>query len=273
MKKIIAIFIIPTFLVISNFLQDKFVLPELDISKEEQSLNFNHSLMNIFSSGQKRLLSNTLWIHTMLESDTERVKDGNSWMYYRFKSISNLEPLFYENYIYGGLYLSIIKDDVEGASDIYNLGLKYYKEDFWLNYNSAFNDYFELQNKEEALKKYKVALRSPEAKAHEKYLPSLVSRIQAETGGLTEAYIILFNHYSNTPDGKMRDRLKESLYSLKAEIDLNCLNSGKSRCEKTDFNGSLYINNNGKYEAIKKWTKFRPKKKRKTKSSSSSKNN
>ncbi|WP_372651914.1 hypothetical protein [Halobacteriovorax sp.] len=273
MKKIILIIIIPTFLVISNILKDNFELPEVDISKEERSLNFNQSIMNFFSSGQKRLLSNILWIHTMLESDTERVKDKNSWMYYRFKSISNLEPLFYENYIYGGLYLSIIKDDVEGASDLYNQGLDYYKDDFWLNYNSAFNDYFELQNREEALRKYKVALKSPEAKAHEKYLPSLVSRIQAETGGLKEAYVILFNHYNNTPDGKLKTRLRESLYSLKAEMDLDCLNSGNRKCHTRDFNGDLYLSKNGKYEAIKEWKVFRPKKKRKTKSSSSLKNN
>ncbi|PIK14473.1 hypothetical protein [Halobacteriovorax sp. JY17] len=203
----------------------------------------------------------------MLEGDTERVKDGNSWMYYRFKSISSLEPLFYENYVYGGVYLSIIKDDVEGAADIYNLGLKYYKNDFWLNYNGAFNDYFELQDQESALKKYKVALKSPEAKNHSKYLPSLVSRIQAESGGLKEAFIILINHYNNTPKGSLRKKLKENLYGLKAEIDLDCLNNYMSNCEKVDFNGLPYLLKDGKYKAQQEWKKFRPKKRR-TKSSS-----
>ncbi|WP_417337137.1 hypothetical protein [Halobacteriovorax marinus] len=268
MKKIIIILIIPIFLVISNFLKANINLPSLKVSKEEQSLNLNKSLVNIFSIGQKRMLSNLLWIHTMLESDIERVEDGNSWMYYRFNTISSLEPLFYENYIYGGLYLSVIKDDVEGAADIYNLGLKYYPRDFRLNYNGAFNDYFELQDKEAALKKYKVALESPEAIAHSKYLPSLVGRIQAESGGLEEALIILTNHYNNTPDGKLKDRLREDLYGLKAEIDLQCLNTIKEGCQTKDLFGEYYLLREGSYRAQREWKKFRPKKKKeRTKSS------
>jgi hypothetical protein len=262
MKKTLTLLMIPLFLLISNTLKDKIHLPQIEISKEEESLNFDQSLFTIFSIGQKRLLSNILWIHTMLEGDIERVENGNSWMYYRFKSISNLEPLFYENYIYGGLYLSVIKDDIEGAADIYNLGLKYYAKDFWINYNSAFNDYFERQDKESALKKYKIILGSPEAKKYAIHLPSLVSRIQAETGGLKEAYEILLNHYNNTPRGKLKNKLKESLYGLKAEIDLDCLNSAKSKCSKEDLNGVKYVLQNGHYIATQEWSKFRPNKKR-----------
>ncbi len=260
MKKNFAFLIIPTFLLISNILKDKISLPVIQISKEEFNANFDQDLINIFSIGQKRLLSNTLWIHTMLEGDIEKVQDGNSWMYHRFKLISTLEPLFYENYVYGGVYLSIIKDDVEGAADIYELGLKSYKNDFWLNYNSAFNDYFELQKKESALIKYKVALQSPLAKVYAKHLPSLVSRIQAETGGLEEAYMLLLSHYNNTPEGNLKSKLRENLYGLKAEIDLDCLNNKEGHCSTVDLNGNPYLLINEKYEAQKKWTKFRTRK-------------
>ncbi len=262
MKKYITLIIIPTFLIISNVLKDNIRLPALNISREERSLNFNQSLVNIFSVGQKRLVSSLFWIHTMLESDIERVRDGNSWMYYRFKTISSLDPFFYQNYLYGGLYLSIIKDDVIGAADIYNLGLQEYKNDFWLNYNSAFNDYFELGNKESALRKYKVALNSPEAKPHSRYLPGLISRIQAETGGLEEAFTLLLNHYNNTPRGKLKDRLKDNLYSLKAEIDLNCLNDQKENCQSVDLDGNKYIKIDNKFRAVKVWKKYRPSKRK-----------
>lgn len=268
MKKIIFLFIIPTFLIISNILKDNIHLPKVEISKEERSLSFNQSLVNIFSIGQKRLLSSLFWIHTMLESDIERVSNDNSWMYYRFKTIASLEPLFYQNYLYGGLYLSVIKDDVRGAADIYNLGLEKFKDDFWLNYNAAFNDYFELGDSKSALKKYKIALKSPEAKPHMKYLPGLIGRIQAETGGLKEAFTILFNHYNNTPKGKLKTRLKENLYSLKAEIDLTCLNNNLENCQRKDLDGNLYTQENGKYRAVKKWEKYRTKKRGRTNPSS-----
>lgn len=268
MKTFLLVLIIPTFLVISNVLKDKVSFPELVISKEEKMVSFNQDFIRVFSAGQKRIISNILWIHTMLEGDIEKVNDENSWMYHRFKSISTLEPYFYENYIYGGIYLSIIKDDVEGASDIYNLGISYYKDDFWLNYNSAFNDYFELHDHASALKKYKIVLKSPLAKQYASHLPSLVSRIQAETGGLNDAYILLANYYNSTPQGVLKDRLRKNLYGLRAEIDLNCLNLGKTGCREKDLNGDPYLLIDGKYKAMNDWVKFRPKKKRRTKSSS-----
>lgn len=263
MNKYFSIFIILTFLTISNFVNSKISFPKLKTSKEKNSYNFDNSLIRIFSIGQKRIISDLLWVNTLLMGDEERVDDKNSWMFHRFITISKLEPMFYENYKYGGLYLSVIKDDVNGAKELYDLGLKSYPNDFWLNYNAAFNDYFELGNIEDALKKFKICLQSPIAKNHAEYLPSLIARIEASTGGLNEAFVILLNHYNNTPEGLLKERLYENVYALKSEIDLDCLNSGATNCHKKDFDGVNYLLKNGRYSSIKKWDIFRPKKRRK----------
>ena len=75
-------------------------------------------------------------------------------MHLRFLSSLQFDPKFYEASLLGGLYVSIIKDDVESGNKLYELGLLHYSYDFKLNYYLAFNYLFELKNPEVALKYY-----------------------------------------------------------------------------------------------------------------------
>lgn len=85
--------------------------------------------------GLTNFLADFIWVKTLLESDIEHYKkdDLNSWMYLRFKSIAHLDPWFYTNYIFGSIYLSVIKDDIKGASEFIQRGLEYFPEDKTLN--------------------------------------------------------------------------------------------------------------------------------------------
>ena len=50
----------------------------------------------------------------------------------------------------------------------------------------------------------------------------------------------------------------KNLYALKSEIDLKCLNSQGSNCDKVDFDGNYYLlAPNGIYYASKKWKNSR----------------
>ena len=122
-------------------------LPQIKISKEKESLNFNDAIIH-FNGGLNRFITSIMWIKTLIDSDHERDptfdENNNSWLFYRFLTIAKLEPQFIENYRFGGKYLSIIKDDLYGAEKIYLLGLKYYPDDYDLNYNLAFLYYSEL---------------------------------------------------------------------------------------------------------------------------------
>jgi len=64
--------------------------PMMYISKQDQTINFDSTLYRYFNLGLKRLLSSTLWVSTIIESDIEhyKQKDLNSWMYLRFNIIS-----------------------------------------------------------------------------------------------------------------------------------------------------------------------------------------
>ena len=116
----------------SGYLNSILAQPSLKISKQNSAINVNQTFLNIFSLGQKRLISDLLWIATLLESDTDHYKsrDLDSWMYHRFNTIISLDPKFYNAYLYGGQYLGIVKDDLEGAADIYLKGLEQYPNDY-----------------------------------------------------------------------------------------------------------------------------------------------
>jgi len=261
-KHLPYIFITIIFFVVINLSNNKFVKPVFEKSVQETKITFNTTILEIFTLGNRKLVSSFLWIKTLLESDIKHVEgDQLSWMYYRFKSISQLDPHFYENYLYGGIYLSIIKDDLNGAADIFEKGLLKFPGDYQLLYHSAFNYHFEMGNTKKALEKYNELLKHPWSKNF-KILPRLVARLSSSENNSTMAFNLLYRSFTQMKEGLIKDRTANALYELKAEIDLDCLNSKSLNCSQTDFDGNRYILKNGGYQAIKKWRKINKKKER-----------
>lgn len=232
------------------------VKPKIEISKQDSALNFNTTFLKTFSLGNKRFFSDILWIQTLLESDEEHYKnkDLNSWMYVRFNNISQLDPNFYENYIWGGIYLSIIKDDRLGAADIFEKGLKVFPNDYELNYNAGFNYYAQLGNNIRAFELF------DKIKNHSKappFMPTLTAKIKFQTDfDFDGTLAILTEQYNKIKDDFLKEKIKTNIYSLKATRDLQCLNSKKSGCEKKDLDGNDYILKNGKFESVKSFVPY-----------------
>lgn len=263
-QNIFLIAIIPL-LAISIYIKMISSRPTLSISKEELSFTINKQVLYYFSLGNKRLISSYLWSYTLLESDISHFnkKDSNSWMFNRFITIAKLDPNFFENYLYGGQYLSIIKDDIRGAEILYNKGLEIFPNNFWLNYNSGFNYFFELSNTKKAYDHFSKIQYHPLVKKSAPFLPSLVAKIKVEDGGLKEAYNLIKISYMNTNHGLLKKRYRRSLYAIKAELDLDCLNSKNINCDKFDYNNKKYIAKSGKFYAQTKWKPFRVNKRKK----------
>lgn len=186
-----------------------------------------------------------------MDADVSHYKfdDFNSWMYLRFKTIADLDPQFYENYLYGGLYLSIIKDDDLGAKEIYDRGLKFYPDDLELLKNAAFHYRFELHDYKVAQELYEKVASNPKAPP---LFKRMLARLKTHNEDPEGALALLQEMYLKAPAGsELQKRLHESLYSLKAEIDLKCLNesaeSSASDCQKIDAEGKPYIKDESGY--------------------------
>lgn len=137
---------------ISTITNKTFNLPLIKINHEYHAINPTSAIIYI-NGGLSRMISSLMWVKTLLDSDLERNFniDQGSWLYFRFNTISQLDPNFLLNYQYGGKYLSIIKDDLVNAEKIFLKGLKYYPEDYSLNYDLAFLYFNELKELNKAI--------------------------------------------------------------------------------------------------------------------------
>ena len=232
--------------------------PQIQIVKQESALNINIGIMKFMAIGNKKLISNILWIKTLLESDQQKFykQDLSSWMYLRFLSIAKLDPWFYENYLFGGMYLSVIKDDLIGASKIFNLGLEKYPDDYSLIYYNGFNYFYEMGDFEkgyENLKKLKNHSRTPLS------LKFVIDKLLFEKNRDFEVAIsLLQENLKLTKDESIKQKIMGDIYSLVAERDLDCLNKGKSDCNKIDATGKPYIQkNDGSWKSFFEFRKYK----------------
>ena len=247
------------FLSTAFFISNKNEKPAVFVNSQQSTININENFWLYFNLGQKRLLSSLYWVSTILESDVVHYKerDLNSWMFIRFNTISIIDPQFYENYSFGGPYLSIIKDDLVGADILYSKGLIYYPDDYSLLLNSGFHYYFEQRNPDKAFpiwSKLKTLELTPQ------YVISAIARIESERGNLGDSLLILKEYQSRFPkNSRIWENVNEQIYSVKSELDLECLNNHLSNCSKNDWDGNPYILIEGKYKASRNWVLYRPK--------------
>lgn len=236
--------------------------PKLELSPQDTTIHFNETFVKALSFGQYRLTSSILWAETMLRSDIKHYSQGdlNNWIYRRLNLITTLDPYFYEAYLYGGMYLSIIKDDDLGAKKIYNKALKFYPDDIYLCLNAGYHFQLELFDYPKAIEIYKRIVNHPRVPKH---IPRVLARLQSQQGNLEDAYTTLEGLYKTLPDNPaIKEKFQKDLYAIKAELDLKCLNSKNDEiCPTTDYYGEPYIFDETTWKASKAWKPYRPKKK------------
>lgn len=235
--------------------------PIPDLTKQETAININKDLLIFLSAGNKRLLTDLLWVQTLLESDIEHYakKDLNNWMYIRFNTISVLDPHFYQNYAWGGQYLSIVKDDLIGAVKLMEKGVKYFPDDYRLNYNLGFTYYFELGDYQKGVVYMEKIQNHPKAPV---FIPSLVMKMKTELGFDPNVILsLIFELMTTTKDEGLRDKLSRDFHALKAERDILCLKEGRKDCETKDAYGMDYLLINGVYHSQTPFIPYRLKRK------------
>jgi len=83
--------------------------------------------------------------------------------------------------------------------------------------------------------------------------------MEANNGNLSDAFEILGKYQNDFPrDSVLWKKIFEYRYSIKAEIDLNCLNVVKQNCQKVDLEGNPYLlSSQNLFVAQKDWIPFK----------------
>jgi tetratricopeptide (TPR) repeat protein len=256
------ILLIGMFLTAGSF-NNQFTKPIQKLTRSQEALNFSSLFLKIFSFGNRRFYSSIIWTHTLLSGDLEHYKksDLNSWMYHRFNVITDLDPKFYQAYLYGGRYLSIIKDDLYGAEAIFLKGLNIFPDDYWLIYYTAFNYYFELNDKDNGIRYYKKLISHPDAKKINPGLSSLLAGMVARQGNFDSSIQILQNAINSSTKPKFKERFENLIKLITIEKDLECLNNKGENCKTIDPLGRVYYQDaSGVFQSRTKRRKFKQKK-------------
>jgi tetratricopeptide (TPR) repeat protein len=229
--------------------------PLVEFDPDKSALNFQPQLIKLASFGNGRLVSSLLWSHTLLFSDLTHYDDDKSfsWLYYRFNNISEIEPYFYENYHWGGMYLSVIKDDDLGAEVLLLKGLNKFPNDKNLSFYLGMQYMFELKNYKKALTYFKLAYKIGHPY---KNIPNIIIKLERHNKVIIEdSYLLPYEAYLTEKNEFFKKRYFEIAYQTKAEFDLNCLENSKSNCANTDLDGIPYFFKNNKWQAIKQFNK------------------
>lgn len=246
---------------IAGVIHSRYKTPELEVSKQQSALNLSEDLYRYFSLGNKRLFTDLLWIQTLIESDIEHYakKDLNGWLFLRFRTISQLDPFFYHNYLWGGRYLSIIKDDVIGAVSLLERGVLYYPRDYRLLNTLAFSYFYELGDYDNGIKQLEKIVNDPQAP---EFYKSLLSKMRIEKQFDYDTELNFIREFiEDTKEPFMKKKLNQDYYALKAERDLKCLNHQGKNCDTIDGNGEKYVLLQGRFHSRTPFLPYRLKKK------------
>jgi hypothetical protein len=244
----------------------KFEQPVIQLTKQDTALNINKDLLIFMSAGNKRLLTDLLWVQTLIETDLEQYggKDLNNWLFLRFNTISVLDPAFYENYLYGGQFLNVVKNDLLGADILYAKALEVYPDDYQLNYFAGILNYFEIGNNEKGYIYLEKIQHHPKAPV---FIQSIVNKLLlAQGASLEDIFKLVLYHYESTDDQTLKIKLRADMYAIKAEIDLKCLKNNNDGCDKKDLDGNIYIKDENGYRTLKAFLPYRINKRRGDKS-------
>ena len=154
-----------------------------------------------FSLGYRDFLANLLWLRFIQDADFCSFKKGKSvykgdikhcelgWSYRMVDAISELAPRFKTPYTLSSILLSVFTGDKKGAENILLKGLKYFPNDWKINFYAAYH--------------YAVDVKKPELAARYAYqsaknggpywMYSLAAKQYAEKGHLLLGETILKN--------------------------------------------------------------------------------
>ncbi len=113
-----------------------------------------------FAVGMRPQMADLIWIRSIQDFDyceksehSKKCKD-NDWLYRMLKAVVTLDPKYYSAYASGALALSVLVSDYEGATEIYNMGIKEFPDDWVLLYRAGYHFLFEVNDFEKASQLY-----------------------------------------------------------------------------------------------------------------------
>jgi tetratricopeptide (TPR) repeat protein len=171
-----------------------------------------------FAFGYQEVIADTLWIRALQDFDycdskiAENVCRNNSWLFQMLDSITNLSPNFRIPYAAGALALTVIITDIDGATKIFDKGVKAFPNDWPLLYRAAYHYLYEVNDKKRAAELLIAAGKN----GAPSWVFSLAGRLYSDAGKVDLAKALLEQMIQEKQDPTLVERVRKKIESIEA---------------------------------------------------------
>lgn len=184
--------------------------------------------MKYFTLGYSEVVADTLWLRVIQDfeycekrkvyratsySATEAVCE-RGWVYHMVDAITELAPKFRHPYLYGGLFLSVLVNDIEGAAALLGKAVERFPQDWQLIYLAGYHA--ALEEKDE-LKASRLLAQAGRAGAPP-WIFSLAAKLSEKEGKVELSKSILEEALKMNLDPATEERIKTRLHEVDAEL-------------------------------------------------------
>ena len=169
------------------------------------------------SFGYKEVMADSFWIRTIQDFDYCEETVGpnqcknSSWLFRMLDLITDLSPQFRIPYAAGGLSLTVLISDIEGATKIFEKGVKNLPKDWTISYRAAYHYLYEVKDKKRAAE---LLIQAGENGAPP-WVFALAGRLYSDSGELELAQQLLQEMKDTNQDPTLIKRLEDKIESMK----------------------------------------------------------
>ncbi len=170
-----------------------------------------------FTFGYGEVFSDLLWIRALQDFDfCEKKVDNinctdNSWMFRMIDTITNISPHFRLPYAAGSLSLTVLVNDIKGASVIFDKAVKAFPNDWPILYRASYQALIEEKNNEKAAG---LMLRAAQ-NGGPPWLYEASARLYSEEGKMAVAEGILADLKANNESEELIRNMEKKIESLR----------------------------------------------------------
>lgn len=174
-------------------------------------------VVSYMSAGFKIQLSDSFWLRALQDFDfcDQKINQtechGKSWLFQVLDLATDLDLKFKEAFFYGGLALTVIISDYEGASKIFDKGVAQFPTEWELNYAAGYHAMIEEKDNAKAADRYLAAANN----GAPSWVRILAGTLAAKGGNTEFAEKVIEQMITMNEDPKYIERLKSKLEAIR----------------------------------------------------------
>jgi tetratricopeptide (TPR) repeat protein len=188
-------------------------------------------LLKLASLGFDAVISDYYWIQALYKvgGSKERPKEYASYVAKIMDVVTTLDPYVGHAYRFAAIWLVDNEESVRKGNDLLRRGIRYHPDD-WRNYfYLGFNQFYYLEENEEAAESLEKAVHLEGSPA---YLPRLVARLRSEHASLETSAIFMNEMLRSTESDEERAVYRGALDEIEVEEKAKFLDKARESYKK-----------------------------------------